>query len=272
MLEKRVLEMLERRKVDVQRIGYQCGVGTVLEQWQYDGAMRNRNFVISWFLLGEGSYRENGENYTLTDACVCMRRPGHAYTMELQTRDSIRLYLTIPQDTYPAIVRIIPELEGLPPVWNCPFDRDLAEEFCALYDHLTEISSMELHTALPKMIQYILRLTGIQKNRESDPLALAKRMLEENWLLPLEEIAVRCGMKYNTFRKRFTEAYSTSPGQYRIRRRVEEGCRLLTRGMSVGKTAVLLGYADVYSFTHQFTAVMGMPPGRYQEEKTRKFL
>jgi len=270
MLEKRIMAMLELRKVVVNRIGYQCGVGTVLEHWQYEDAVQNRNYVISWVLQGKGAYRENGEKFILKDFCVCMRRPGREYNMELQTRDGIRLFLTIPQDTYPAIIRMIPELEKIPPVWNCPYDRDLVEEFCALYDHLSEISSMELHTALPKMIQYILHLTGIQKSRESDPLALAKRMLEENWLLPLEEIAGRCGMKYNTFRKRFTEVYHISPGQYRIQRRVEEGCRLLVKGMSVGKTAVLLGYADVYSFTHQFTNVIGIPPGRYQEEKTGK--
>ena len=169
-------------------------------------------------------------------------------------------------------MRMRPELEQIPPVWSCPYSREQMDEFCAMYDYLAEITSMELHTALPKMIQYILHLTGIQNRRDSDPLALAKGMLEENWLMPLEKIAGRCGMKYNTFRKRFTETYGISPGQYRIRQRVEEGCRLLADGISVGKTAVLLGYADVYSFTHQFTAVMGMPPGRYQEEKTRKFL
>lgn len=272
MLEKRIMDMLELRKAAVNRNGYQCGVGTVLEHWPYDNAIRDRNYVISWILQGDGSYRESGVKYILTDACVCMRRPGRDYLMELPNSDGIRLYLTIPQDTYPAIVRMIPELEQIPPVWDRPCDRELVAEFCALYDHLAEISSMELHTALPKLIQYILRLTGIQKKRESDPLALAKGMLEENWLLPLEEIAGRCGMKYNTFRKRFAEAYGSSPGQYRIRRRVEEGCRLLAGGMSVGKTAVRLGYADVYSFTHQFTAVMDMPPGRYQQEKAGKIL
>ena len=267
MLEKRILDMLEGRKAALTRNGYQCGVGTVLEHWQYDEAVQNRNYVISWILRGEGAYRENGVMYPLTDGCVCMRRPGREYTMTLQTRNGIRLFLTIPQDTYPAILRMIPELETIPPVWDAPFDRERTEEFCALYDHLAEISSLELHMALPKMIQYILHLTGIQKSRESDPLALGKGMLEENWVLPLEEIAGRCGMKYNTFRKRFTERYGVSPGQYRIRKRVEAACRLMTEGRSIGETALALGYTDVYSFTHQFTAVIGIPPGRYQGDR-----
>ena len=272
MLEKRILEMLDSRKAIINRNGYQCGIGTVLDDWQYREAIQNKNYVISWILQGNGGYQENGTEYLLQDGCVCMRRPGREYIMKLYHHDGIRLYLTIPQDTYPAIVRMIPELEQIPPVWSCPYDRELVEEFCALYDQLEEISSMELFTALPKMIQYILRLTGIQNRRDSDPLALAKGMLEENWLLPLEKIAGRCGMKYNTFRKRFTETYGISPGQYRIRQRVEEGCRLLADGISVGKTAVLLGYADVYRFTHQFTVVTGKPPGRYREEKAGKIL
>jgi len=264
MLEKRILEMLDSRKAIINRNGYQCGIGTVLDDWQYREAIQNKNYVISWILQGNGGYQENGTEYILQDGCVCMRRPGREYIMKLYHHDGIRLYLTIPQDTYPAIVRMIPELEQIPPVWSCPYSREQMDEFCAMYDYLAEITSMELHTALPKMIQYILHLTGIQNRRESDPLAMAKGMLEENLLLPLEEIAGRCGMNYNTFRKRFAEGYGMSPGQYRICKRMETACRMLNAGRAIGEVAVALGYADVYSFTHQFTAVMGISPGRYR--------
>ncbi len=271
-MEKWTLEKLESRNVHVTRNGYQCGVGGILEDQQYDGAMRNENYVISWILRGDGLYQENGTAYPLTDFCVCMRRPGRKYAMRLDPKYGMRLFLTIPQDTYPALQRMIPELDSIPPVWQVPFDREIVEEFCVLYDHMESISSLELYTALPKMILYILHLTGIQTNREKDPLALGKGMLEENWTLPLEDIAERCGMKYNTFRKRFTEVYGISPGQYRIRCRIEEGSRLLAGGMSVSKTAVLLGYTDVYSFTHQFSTVKGIPPGRYAAQENGNFL
>lgn len=260
--EKSLLGELHSRTTIVMRSGFTCGVGMDIDLFTNNG-LHDKNYVLSWILFGEGTYRENGSTYPLADAHVCMRRPGREYVMELNRHGGLRLFLTIPSDTYPALCRLLPEIEDLAPVWQIGLDRKLIEDFCALYDHMEQLTSWEIYTILPEMIQYILHLTGIQYAREKDPYSLAKMILSENWSLPLAEIAERCGVKYNTFRRQFAQVYGMSPGQYRIRQRITEGCRLLAMGVSVSRVAARLGYPDVYNFTHQFTAVMGIPPAKY---------
>lgn len=278
-MEKDLVDRLHSRTTILVRSGFSCGVGTELNDFS-DNGLHDTNFVFSWILRGDGTYLENGTTATLCDGCVCMRRPGREYVMQLAKTGGLRLFLTIPSDSYTTLCRLIPEIDGIPSVWKQPFTREGIEAFCTFYDHMEAASSFTIYTLLPEMIQYILRLTGIQHEREKDPLTLAKGILSENWSLSLEAIAERCGMAYNTFRKRFTEAYGISPGRYRIRQRITEAGRLLSLGMPVARVAVRLGYPDVYSFTHQFTSVMGIPPGQYaqcyknakKEQETESFL
>ncbi len=264
-LDERTRVALEKRQTYNHAGAFLCGVGTELA-FEYDEAVHNPNFIISWILVGNGTYEEDGVRYRLTDGCVCMRRPGKSYTMQVQKKGGTRLFLTIPADIYPALVRLIPELADCPPVWECPYEKTLCEQFCALYDRFSQVTFWELYEILPDICRYLLRITGIQKARDSRPLDMARRMLDENQTLSLREIAERCGMNYNTFRKQITELLGEAPGAYRIKRRIERSCWMLQNGMSVGAVAGNLGYADAYTFTHQFTAVMGLSPSRYRRQ------
>ncbi len=267
MWDERSKAALEKRQTYCYSQEFMCGVGTEL-LLQYDEAVQNPNFIVSWILLGEGTYEEDGVRYTLSDGCVCMRRPGKDYTMQVRKKGGVRLFLTIPADVYPTFVRMVPELTELPPVWERAYDKSLCEQFCALYDRFSQVTFQEAYDLLPDMFRYVLRLTGIQKHRDSRPLDMARRLLDENHTLSLREIADRCGMNYNTFRKQITAQLGQSPGAYRIKRRIERACEMLQAGYSVTTVAGRLGYADAYTFTHQFTAVMGIPPSRYGKEET----
>ena len=72
-------------------------------------------------------------------------------------------------------------------------------------------------------------------------------------------------MNRNTFRKKFTNAFGVSPVQYRIRHRITIAKKFLAAGLPVGEIAISLGYPDIYSFTHQFTAVTGQSPTEFRE-------
>lgn len=255
---------VEKRKLHLIKNEFQCGIGTVLNTHVFTNSSQNHSFVISWMLQCSGTLTENGKSYPLRDGCVCMRRPDWDYRMEIPDTDGMRLYLQFPHHVYPTLLWIMPELGAMEPVWDQPWNEAYFREFLAIYDRIAELSSPELYTALPQMVQYLLRLTGIQKSRADDPLKRGKLLLEENGALPLAEIANRCGMNYNTFRRYFTEAFGISPHQYRIRHRISLAKRLLESGLSVGDTAEQLGYPDIYSFTHQFTSVAGISPSEFR--------
>lgn len=259
-------ELLNRQKHSVSKLGFACGIGTVVEKPVYTSQTQNYDFVISWILKGSGTFTENGKEYLLHDGCVCMRRPDRDYRLELK-ESGIRPYLTLPQSVYPALISLIPELETLEPVWDLAYDDASFDEFESVYTRFSELSSLELYRALPTMIHYILHITGIEKSRAHDPLLHGRILLEENTSLSIEEIAARCGMNYHTFRKHFTKSFGISPVKYRIRHKITLAKQFLEAGLSVGEIADSLGYPDIYSFTHQFTAVTGLSPTEFRNER-----
>lgn len=254
---------IEKRKQCLFRSNSRCGIGTLLNTHVYDNNIQNHDFVISWMLRCSGTLYEQGRTYAIHDECVSIRRPDREYRMEVPVSDGLRLYMIFPQQVYPTLLWMIPELETIEPVLDHPWNDGLIREFFAIYDRIAMLTSNEMYTVFPQIVQYILRLTGIQQMRASNPLRQAKLLLEENSNLPLTEIAGRCGMNYNTLRRKFTERYKIPPHQYRIHHRIELAKNLLLSGTSVKNTAEQLGYPDIYSFTHQFTALTGMPPSEF---------
>ena len=73
-------------------------------------------------------------------------------------------------------------------------------------------------------------------------------------------------MSYERFRKVFKERVGMSPGDYRIRRRVELACRLLVQERIPAKqVAYDLGYADEYCFSKQFRKFIGVSPDAFRK-------
>lgn len=222
-------------------------------------------FVISWILTGSGSFVENGHEYQLHDGCFCLRRPGRDFRMFVDKKPSCRLFFDIPYSFYQTFALLIPELEQLPPVKDVRFRRSLYDEFMSIVRDLWKSTAMNYYTLLPRLIHYILDLTGIAADRAGSPMLLARSMLEDtSSRLTLEEIALSCGMKYDSFRKRFSSTYGISPGQYRISCRIEAARNALAAGESIAEVSERLGFPDVYTFTHRFKAVVGVSPARYR--------
>ncbi|MFG0247336.1 MAG: helix-turn-helix domain-containing protein [Phycisphaeraceae bacterium JB051] len=107
------------------------------------------------------------------------------------------------------------------------------------------------------------------KDEEDHWLDRARQLLGQNLdqRIATENIADHLGMTYASFRKKFTQATGTSPGQYRIRLRLQQAQEQLAGShLSIADIAQNLGYPDVYSFNTQFARHMGLPPGQYRKQ------
>lgn len=243
-----------------------CGIGRkVLHKRMTNRTISNRVY-LTWFLKGNGVLRQDGVEYPLRDFSVCLRSADIPHTVEIVDDEGPRLFLSVTTEFFRFLRILIPELERMPPVWECPFSKETFEAFMNFYDQLKRVSPDEFYLLVPELVRYILLLTGIQHSRIKSPLKNGRRFLEENYSLSLEEIAERCGMNYHTFRRQFTAKYGVSPGKYRIQKRIEAAVRYLEQGVSISDTAELLGYPDVYTFSHQFHSVKGVSPRRYSKE------
>lgn len=242
-----------------------CGVGHRLGTKHITNNPASTNVLITWFFKCSGRYVQEGMEYPLFDHCVCLRDTGAPYVLEIDEDVCPRLFMSIPRELFQLLNVLIPELKEMPPIWKHSFSQETFDAFFDIYDRLKQISSTEFYLLIPQLTRYILLVTGIQQKRDMFPLEKAKRYLAENQALTLTEIAEQCGMSYPTFRRQFTKCYGISPGQYRIQKRIDAAIRWLKCGVSVTETAELLGYPDVYTFSHQFTSLVGLPPSRYKE-------
>jgi AraC-like DNA-binding protein len=121
------------------------------------------------------------------------------------------------------------------------------------------------------LLDFARRLVGVLAGREpdrvvapeDDPIALAKGLLAADFgaELKLPAVAVRCGLSYETFRRRFAREVGMSPGRYRDERRIEAAIDLLaTTRLPHRVIASTLGFADEYHFSKRFRALTGQPP------------
>lgn len=99
-------------------------------------------------------------------------------------------------------------------------------------------------------------------------VARARSALEADLRAPLDlpALARRLGVGYDTLRRAFHAELGTTPGRWRLLRRIERAKELLVAGATLDDIAEQVGFCDRFFLARQFKAVVGMPPGRWRME------
>jgi AraC-like DNA-binding protein len=80
-------------------------------------------------------------------------------------------------------------------------------------------------------------------------------------------IALQTGMSYETFRKRFVKLAGTTPGNYRVRKRIDRACDLLHRPeATVRSVAEACGFCDEFHFSKRFKQLVGLSPTEFRRQ------
>jgi AraC-like DNA-binding protein len=88
--------------------------------------------------------------------------------------------------------------------------------------------------------------------------------------LSIEELSRTVGVGPRHFTRLFRAAFDTTPHQYVLRERLNEGARLLERGgHDVAYVALNVGFATQSHFTSAFRKAYGVTPGRYARERRK---
>ncbi|MBR2042721.1 MAG: helix-turn-helix transcriptional regulator [Clostridia bacterium] len=78
------------------------------------------------------------------------------------------------------------------------------------------------------------------------------------------ELAALCGLSESQFRRLFKEAFKVSPITYKNNLRIKMACSLLESGAySISEISDILGFDDIYAFSHAFKKSMGTAPSEY---------
>ncbi len=243
---------------------------------------------ISYIVSGEADFYLNGCRYPLQtgDLFFCPSSSTHRIVSSVE--NPVRYYylgykLVQQQPAYSRWKEIDEALHALSdPVCHRAFNMnhlfsDLLCEFQQdfhLRDRMIEVavSQIILHTYKYYMVR--TENAAVYEKRIPDHSELAYEMVNfiDNNVLrlhSLNDVSTYIGFSYSYTAQIFSEVMHQSLNDYYQKRRFEEAVRLLKSGMPITKTAEILGFDTVHSFSRAFKSRFGCAPRQYLQENSK---
>lgn len=226
-------------------------------------------FACNVVLQGEARYREQGgEEQVLGPGRFFQRRPGLAVTTRYSPH-YIEFFVVLDPRTTPRLLVL-----GLLPNrrWGQVAPMPMALEQCRqLYATVARPAREQGRADLLLAVLNWLRdacapkAVGAGESEGHGWVHEVCTLLEGDLRaeLALPTLARDCGVSYATFRRQFAAVTGMSPGQYRLRSRLQRAAGLLTT-RPVKQVAAQLGYSDAFTFSTQFKRTLGVTPRAYR--------
>lgn len=236
--------------------------------------IRNGFLNPSYILEGEGEYIDaaSGRHCVYGPGTLLIRMPGVLHHQYHAPGRYVDKYFALPSPFY-EILHTQGLLTPERPLLELGLHEWIASRFDRLADELAACGEEHLTVAMGNYFQFLneLLLGGSRNKPHFATIMAAAEYLEATAAetLSLPEVAARFQLSYSNFRRLFVEYLHVSPGEYRIRKRIEKiQARLLDEDVSLKETAAQFGYADVCAFSRQFRHVAGMTPGEFRRGRT----
>lgn len=249
--------------------GFMCKPGIAVDVENYFAS----HYSAVYVLRGRGTYTdENGAAHDLTPGTVFQRQPDRRHSLRLAPEsDWAECFLAFGRELYEALGPYqLPPADI--PVWRPGLRPDLVRDIHELGGRLTRTPDRELAGLLPPLLTLLWHLWEEHQRRAGQAprtglLDQACRRLAGN--LPgrqaLPTLLTGLGVSYERLRKLFQEELGLTPGQYRIRCRIDAACGLLSdRQLSIKEVSRRLGYPNPYAFSTQFRDTMGLTPSAFR--------
>jgi len=235
--------------------------------------MSSPYYVMVYVLRGSGHYLDDrGQPYVVRAGDVFQRFPGRVHTTTIDPESGWReCFIVLGQEFY-RNCRNLRMLYHDTPVVGIGVDSGLINRIWRFKEEFKAAGEEELPALVCEVLSLAVELhrrMGLASGRELDNrmvteiCELLSRDFHHHPNLP--EICREYGCGYENFRKRFREQIGLSPGQYRIRRRLDAACELLLEHRhSINEIAWLLGYSSPFEFSAQFKKFIGVSPVHYR--------
>jgi AraC family transcriptional regulator, arabinose operon regulatory protein len=232
------------------------------------------NIVLS----GIGTYWDDrGGEFPLRPGTFFQRIPGREHTVHLVPGTPYAecwVHLCRPLFESLAVLGV---LSAQPPVMDVGLDLALIANWNDEVDALRDAPEHTLARHVPILIGFAATARA-HRSSSQDKIDPHARMVEDACQLlakdhadrrPLSALASRYHLSYERFRKVFHERTGASPGDYRIRRRIDRARELLLadRDQPLKVIASALGYSNPFIFSAQFKQVVGVSPEAFRQER-----
>ncbi len=253
-------------------IGFLHKHGTGADSVEVDPGHYSAIYVVS----GRGTYRDStGATGVVTPGTVFQRIPGRRHTAVFDPAVRyIEIFLAFSPWLLEPVARILSLYQR--PVVHAGLDLALIRDLVTAMDALQlarerELPRLYLHQ-LGLLAALFARSTAAPSAEAGDDaeewVDEACRLLAEeaDGRTTLDQVARRLGVSYESFRKDFRVRMGLSPGDYRIRRRMDRARELLVASHeSIKEIAYELGYPNASVFSLQFKREVGLSPEHYRK-------
>ena len=222
-----------------------------------------------YVICGSGVYvdGETGKEFPVTPGCVVQRMPGklhHSYIHA--SEDWLEFYFCAGARVFETLVDL--KLVSDAPVFFVGESMDVFHRLVTYHELFEKTDNAHAADLLIEFQRLLCYLNSYAVDTEADRwMQKVEHVLTQNHRvgIPLEEIALKCGMGYEALRKQFRRTFGCSLEQYRIQLRMNAAkSMMLDHGMPLKEIAAELGYCDTYAFCKQFKQQLGVSPGKFR--------
>jgi len=235
----------------------------------------NEDYDLCYVTAGRLTYTNGARNLkaVLGPGDVFQRFPGikHSTRPDPETEYG-ESFVKIPVGFYTALCDL-GTINPKKPILKPGLDSALSDRFRDIFTRLRQATDPDLADIIAGMHQLIATIYHLdQRSSAGDPYALniekacslLSRIDDER---SIPELLSDVPISYERLRKIFTERLGISPGEYRIRRKIDRARELLLAHpghLSIKEVAARLGYPDSASFAKQFKQRVGRSPDAYR--------
>ncbi len=233
------------------------------------------HYSAIYVLAGRGTYRDStGASGVVQPGTVFQRLTDRRHTAIFDPAvDYCEIFLAFSPWLLEPVARILGLAQR--PVVQAGLDLALIRDLVTAMEALQTAREREL----PRLYLHQLGLLSALFSRSSDIPAVDAGKHPDDWVdeacrqladesdgrTTLDQVARRLGISYESFRKEFRARMGLSPGDYRIRRRMDRARELLVASQeSIKEIAYELGYPNASVFSLQFKREIGLSPEHYR--------
>jgi AraC family transcriptional regulator of arabinose operon len=244
-----------------------CGVLVKRSGWDVQDFIPS-SLAAVLCLRGTGTYvDEAGAETPLSEGSLFLRRTGRRHSVRIHDDGAwAECWIVLVSETE----HLLASIGALPDenVIATQIDLALIREVRRAAETLAKANDHELRQLAVRLVGILVSLLDRAKvngDRDGFDLNLACRLLAEDPRANLRVVAHDMGMGWESFRKLFRQASGTSPGAYRLRRRLERAQNELLAGRrSISDIANELGYSNPFTFSRLFHRHVGCTPSAWR--------
>ncbi len=229
-------------------------------------------FVLGYVMEGTGTFTIAGRSFTLGPGDVFQRYPGLPNRLQCDRGAWTHYWLRLDS----ALMTRLGELGCVNPtqgVLRPGLQEGLIAQFDAYFAEAVAATDQELPRILLNGVDLVQAVYARHRAVTGNPMPLAEQMIARltqdlTYRGSLEDLFADLPASYSKLRRMFRQEMGTSPGEYRIRCRVERACSLLLApDASVSGVAAALAYPNPYVFSAQFKQVVGLSPKAFMAQR-----